>query len=468
VFEAPEYHGDHLEWYAFSVAEGESLGTPEEGGTPSEGALTDDGGLDLPSGTTMPDTPPETGIGDLRELPLDVSTVHRSKTLMPAQVSFPGMPANRWWELEDGNVDIGQATDEGSSLARMLLLEFATQFGNDWFQIDLDTPVGTFTRLTDLTVTDSFGLTETAEPAIDDGWQLFMHDLGDGEAGLFVPPTLGDSRTGEPVEKVVFSRDETANLAFAIERLVESPVGSVLDRTEFQVPRLEVDRISAAENPDEEYVELANPGEDRLVIDGYSLGAEVDGSTTELHQIPDRTLESGETFRVYTGVSPDPGEESAGLSASAWSDAEAVVVNDDTDSTVAKKLLARPSDALADYRLSTDVPDYWFPFTPEQGWNFKLERALLLDASTLGLDVEEIPRPLGEILRPEDELLPPGEDTYQIYDEEVTRSGREVTRRYQHARWTDGASHLWSSRESRVADTQLSSGLRFDILDKRE
>jgi hypothetical protein len=470
VFEAPEYQGGHLDWYAFSTsADADSLGTPDSGGTPAEGVLTDAGGIDLPGSVTTPETIDGVGIGDLGELPLNVSTVHRSKTLMPAQISFPGMPANRWWELEDGNVDIGQATDEGSGLARMLLIEFAAQYGNDWFRIDLDTPVGTLTRLTDLSITDSFGLTETAEPAMDDDWSLFMHDLPEqDEPGLFVPPTLADSRTGDPVEKVVFSRDETANLAFAIERIVESPTGQALDRTEFQVPRLEIDRVSAAEEPDDEYVELANPGEDRIVIDGYTLSAEIDGSTTEVHPIDELTLEPGETVRVYTGVAPDASDESAGLGASAWTDVEAIVVTDDADSTVAKKLLTRPSDALADYRLSTDVPDYWFPFTPEQGWEFKLERALLLDASSLGLDIDEIPRPLGEILRPEDELLPPGEDTYQIHDEEITRSGREVTRRYQHARWTDGASHLWSSRESRLGETQLASGLRFDVLDERE
>jgi len=470
VFEAPEYQGGHLDWYAFSTPrDASSLGPPDSGGAPAQATLDGDGQLEVPSGRAIPEPTDDVGIGDIPELPLELSTITRSKTVVPSQISFPGMPANRWWELEDGAVDVSTATDEGSSIARMLLMEFATQYGNDWFRIDLDTPVGTLTRLTDLTVTDSFGLSETAEPAVDDDWQVFMHELPNhNEPGLFVPPVLADSRTSEPVEKVVFSRDETANLAFAIERIVEGPSGQPIDRTEFQVPRLEIDRVSADDDPDAEYVELANPGEDRLVIDGYTIAAETDGTTTDVHQISQRTLGPGETVRVYTGVAPDASAESAGLSASAWTAAEAIEIKDDDGGIVAKKLVARPSDALADYRLSSDVPDYWFPFTPEQGWDFRLERALLLDTSTLGLPLEEIPRPLGEILRPEDKLLPPGEDTYRIYDEEVTRSGREVTRRYQHARWTDGASHLWSARNSRVADTQLSSGLRFDLLDERE
>jgi hypothetical protein len=388
---------------------------------------------------------------------------------MPSQVSFPGMPATRFWEFEDGDADLSQVAADGASLSRLLLTEFAVQYGNDWFSIPIETPIGTLSRLTDLTVTDSFGVTETAEAAMDEDWQVFMHELpGRSEPGLFVPPTLADSVTGDPVEKVVFSRDEVANLVFGIERIVEGPTGRAVDRTEFQPPKFVVDSVLARDDPDDEYVEFANPGEDRLVVDGYTIEAETDGTATTVFTFGQRTLGPGETVRLYTGSAAQSEAVSAGLSASVWSSAEALAVRDDEGMLVGKKLLARPSDALADYRLSTDVPDYWYPFTAAQSEDFRLERALLLDADTLGLPVEQLPRPLGEILRPEDHLLPPEEDTYQLYDEEVTRSGREVTRRYQFARWTDGASLLWSSRESRVADTQLTSGLAFDILEERE
>jgi len=470
VFEASEYHGGHLDWYAFSSTdEAESLGTPDKGGSPVEARLSDDHGLEMPAGITEPDGAGDVDLSALDSLPLNVSTVHRSETVVPTQISFPGLPANRWWEFEDGDVDTAQTTDDGASLARLLLVEFAAQYGNDWFRIGLDTAVGTLTRLTDLTVTDSFGITETAEPAIEDDWRMFMHESPrHDEPGLFVPPTLADSVTGDPVEKVVFTRDEMANLAFAIERIVESPTGQALDRTEFQEPELVIDRVATDSDPNAEYIELANPGEDRLVIDDHTIAAETDGTTTEVYTFGQRTLGPGKTLRVYTGTAPEPDVIGADLSDSAWTDGDAVVVSNADDRAVVRKLLTRSSDALADYRLSTDVPDYWFPFTPEQGWQFKLERALLLDASTLGLPIESLPLPHGEVLRPGAELLPEGEDTYRVHEEEVTRSGREITRRYQHARWTDGASHLWSSRESRVADTQLASDLRFDILDKRE
>ena len=427
VFEVDDYQGGSLDWAAFSLSDEESLGL---GG----GTATDDDG----------------------------PTTRRSTAAMPTQTRFPGMPATRWWEFEDGDVDLAKMTDDGATLPRLLLTEFAAQFGNDWFEIPLELPVGTLARITDLTVTDSFGTTETAEPALDDDWQLFMHDL-DGRPGLFLPPTLSDSVTGDPVEEVTFARDEMANLAFAIEETVESPTGRAIDRTSFRVPQVEIDRVTAADDPDEEYVTLANPGDDRLELDGFAVKAAVDGSVRQVHKINSRTLDPGETVELYTGAATDEDAISGGLSASVWTDAEAVNVTDAAGDLTATRLLSRPNDALADYRLATAVPDHWFPFRPEQGWEFKLERALLLDADSLGLPVPQLPKPRGRILEPTEPSL--DGETYEIYDEEVTRGGRAVSRQYQFARWTDGTGHLWSTRRSRPADLQVDSGLQFDILD---
>jgi len=428
VFEVDDYQGGSLDWASFSAADSDaSLGT--------DGKTTD----------------------------RDGPTTRTSTAAMPTQTRFPGMPATRWWEFEAGDVDLAKVTDDGATLPRLLLTEFAAQFGNDWFEIPLELPVGTLTRITDLTVMDSFGTTETAESALDEDWQLFMHDL-DGGPGLFLPPTLSDSVTGDPVEEVTFARDEMANLAFAIEETVESPTGRAIDRTSFRVPQVEIDRVTAADDPDEEYVKLANPGDDQLELDGYTVKAAVDGSERTVREIKGLTLDPGETVDLYTGAAPDEGSIGGGYSASVWTDAEAVNVTDDAGDLTATRLLSRPNDALADYRLATAVPDYWFPFTPEQGWQFELERALLLDADSLGLPIPQLPKPRGRILEPAEPSL--DGETYEIYDEEVTRNGRAVTRHYQFTRWTDGAGHLWSTRRSRPADLQASSGLRFDILDE--
>ena len=52
---------------------------------------------------------------------------------------------------------------------------------------------------------------------------------------LFLPPVLGTSLQGVPLEEVLFLRDEIANMAWAVERIVESPLGRPLNRSEAYV-----------------------------------------------------------------------------------------------------------------------------------------------------------------------------------------------------------------------------------------
>ena len=428
VFEADEYQGGHLDWYAFSEAGG-SLDPPAE------------------------------------------ASHEWSKTVMPSQISFPGMPASRWWELEDTDVDLSKMVAEGAPLTRLLLTEFATVYGNDWFRIPVESPVGTLSRVTDLTVTDTFGVTDTASAAVDHDWNTFMHDLPNhDESGLFVPPTLGTSWTSDPVEEVTFARDELANLVFAIERIFEGPTGRAVDRTEFHRPAVFVEEVGEDEDPDSEYLVLHNPGEDRKTLDNYTVEAtESDDTTTELHTFGEFALDPDEEVTIYTGEAPDDEDDaiSGNKSEAVLEPADSVSVRDEERTLVRRRLLTGPSDALADYRVSTNVPEYWFPFTVESEAEYRLKQSLLLDADSLALDREEIPKPLGEILTPGDTQLPVDEDAYQLYDEEITRSGRTVQRQYEFARWLDGSAYLWSSRKSRPGDTQLDSGLRFDILDER-
>lgn len=466
VFEAPEYTGGHLDRFVFSTVEdGDDVDDGNNGNDVNNGDDGNDGNAVVNSGEPSTLDPPAEG-----------ATNERNLTRMPTQVSFPGMPQPQWWTFEQGDIDLTDIAEEDANLSRLLLAEFGTQYGNDWFQFSLDTDVGTLSRISDLEVTDTFGVTDTAEPAIEDDWQLYMHELPDhDEAGLFLPPTLADSLTSDPVERVVFARDELANLVFSIERRVEGPTGRSIDRTEFHEPDLVVETVESAEDPSAEYVRLSNPGEDRLVVDGFEIVAEGDDWETTVATFGERTIGPNGTLDVYSGAAPEPNAVDGQAGDSVWAEADALAVRRDDGTLVHRHLLARPSDALADYRLSTAVPDYWFPFTTE--WEpgvtaaedtYRLERALLLDADSLGLPIEELPRPMGRILNPDEALLPAGEDTYQLFEEEVPRSGRQVDRVYQFARWTDGTGHLWSSRESRVGDSQLESGLAFDILDERD
>ena len=49
---------------------------------------------------------------------------------------------------------------------------------------------------------------------------------------FFLPPSLLKSLESRPIEEVLFLRDEMANLAWAVERLIESPAERPLNRFE--------------------------------------------------------------------------------------------------------------------------------------------------------------------------------------------------------------------------------------------
>jgi hypothetical protein len=66
-------------------------------------------------------------------------------------------------------------------------------------------------------------------PAYFSLWQSAYKNPGSATGTIatnrfFLPPTLGRTIDGAPLEDVLFMRDEMANLAWAIERTVESPI----------------------------------------------------------------------------------------------------------------------------------------------------------------------------------------------------------------------------------------------------
>ncbi|MGB7950398.1 MAG: hypothetical protein WCH75_22150, partial [Candidatus Binatia bacterium] len=72
---------------------------------------------------------------------------------------------------------------------------------------------------------------------------------------FFLPPSLLNNMESRPLEEVLFLRDEMANLAWAVERLIESPVERPLNRFETDLERKRhregeaTDRISSAGEP---------------------------------------------------------------------------------------------------------------------------------------------------------------------------------------------------------------------------
>ncbi len=154
-----------------------------------------------------------------------------TRSVIPGPVKFRGMPNERFWDFEDGRVDPGALRLDRRDLMGMVLADFMLVHGNDWFLVPFEQPIGTVCR-SELTVVDVFGVTtqvpraEDVDSELDDGkrWSLFsVRGLGHG---FLVPASAGGTvQDGRAIEEVRFLRDETANLAWAVERETESPIG---------------------------------------------------------------------------------------------------------------------------------------------------------------------------------------------------------------------------------------------------
>ena len=203
---AAQYDDGTLDWYSFDFNGHVNMGTGRD-----------------PSGTTV------------------------TRTVVPAPVTFHGMPSPRFWELEDARIDLGALQPGVTDLGQILLVETLTGFGNDWYVIPVDLPVGSLAQSRSLVVTDTFGvrtlLRPLGDPALADralGWRMFAlsHlDTPDGPPGqsvanlFFLPPTLAQPLEGPVLEEVLLARDELANLAWAVERRLETPLETGRDTT---------------------------------------------------------------------------------------------------------------------------------------------------------------------------------------------------------------------------------------------
>jgi hypothetical protein len=200
---APEYPGGHLDWYAFDLT---SLTVEKEGGNRIAGLA------------------------------------RKKLTALPVPLQLPGMPASRWWEFEDGDVDFGDLAAGPEDIARSVIAAYAMVAGDDWYLLPCMLPAGSLARVTRISVLDDFGQrTEVPSTAVRDKgrvhrpWRWFelSGDPGPGEDQaplLFLPPVVHAVEESRPLETVEIRRDELANLAWAIEQRVESAAGRAVDR----------------------------------------------------------------------------------------------------------------------------------------------------------------------------------------------------------------------------------------------
>lgn len=146
-----------------------------------------------------------------------------TRHLLPAQVEYPGMPAARWWEMEDALVNLLAVETSATQSGRLALVEFGLMYSNDWFMLPLRVPVGGLLDIRKLEVRDVFGQWREIRHYEDSpghgDWAFFrIADSPADERYLLLPPSVIDLKESGPVEEVYLARDEMANMVWAIEQ----------------------------------------------------------------------------------------------------------------------------------------------------------------------------------------------------------------------------------------------------------
>jgi hypothetical protein len=169
--------------------------------------------------------------------------------------------------------------------------------------------IGAVYRTRSLVITDTFGVrtlikssSELGEP--HSSWRMFQHAYA-RESGItkpasnlfFLPTSLLHSIESRPVEEVLLLRDEMANLAWAVERVIESPAERPLSRFETYLEKERRNKPGAA---DTAAVSAAGPLR-------YRLSTEIPD-----YWIPLMPARAGEGLRLKRGAvlrtdgSPEP------------------------------------------------------------------------------------------------------------------------------------------------------------------
>lgn len=197
---AEQYHHGHLDWFAFELDRAGNLQDAPEASFPG---------------------------GNFE--------VRKTIAFVPTQIEFNGMPNVRWWEFEDRRTDFGSIDASTTDLPLLLLAEFGLVYGNDWFVVPYDLPVGSLAAIKGLIITDVFGVRTLVRAAGQDqgmDWQRWsMYSLsaraepGIADQRLLLAPALAKTQEGDPFERIVFARDEMTNMVWGVEERIPGALG---------------------------------------------------------------------------------------------------------------------------------------------------------------------------------------------------------------------------------------------------
>ena len=234
VFTADEYFHGHLDWYNLDI-------------NPSVGQL---------------------------DSTLDSDNAFETATynFLPAPITFPGMPDTRWWAFEDGKTDLGGIKPNTTDINKLILMDFALIYANDWLMYPLTIDTGTVTEIKGLVITNVFGektWVEAAGKGQDENWQRWSmynmniqgNDIVPAEISLMLLPALPKLLQGKPLEKVFLFRDEVANMVWGVETKVPLLTGKSVSGRE---AALDVSNYFGEENDDESPTENISDNEAKI------------------------------------------------------------------------------------------------------------------------------------------------------------------------------------------------------------
>jgi hypothetical protein len=346
---------------------------------------------------------------------------------MPTIARYPGMPADRYWEFEDGRVNFGMLGAAKTDLARIAVIEYALVFGNDWFTLPITLPVNALYKVDTLEVVDNFGIPAVIPPATNpNGTQWTMYEMSVGAATGTPRPRLTDrlylcpavsALEGSPLEHVLMMRDEMANMVWGIEKRVQGTSGEPLDR------KFESNRLSTAQ-------ELRPPADAVVVPSGAPLHYRLQ-TPVAAHWIPFLPVRKAGATPVNWAIQLQRG-----------------VVKHFYQVTQGRIDDPRNADYKAFILRLREAP--FVEKEDPQGTEANLLQGFMF-------------HPRGSLLR-RDPNAAVTADYLRIEEEEVPRDGIELTRAFNYARDARGRGLLWIGRRKKTGRGEGSSGLRFDVI----
>lgn len=373
ILMADEYYTGKLDWYTFDV----------------------DADADQMTQST----------DEVRESHISTETL----TIIPTEAQYQGMPNSRWWEFEDGHVDLGNINASTTDVAKIILVEFALIYGNDWFSMPYRVPVGSISEIKGIVVKDVFGqktLVQAANQGLNEdwtGWGMFnlsrrkKQDMSNSESSivtqsdtrLFIPPTIAKVQESEPIEAVRFVRDEMANLVWALEMTIPNLLGKGHEGdAAARELKLLLDKINGIENQE-------------ITIEENAMLHYILGNSVPENWIPFIAVHSpGQNRKVRLQRAAMPRIMKEGYMA------------------------VRPRTNILQYGLNQSKQNALLPF--------------------VNADAEK------------------QENPYYIIEEEITKTGVHIVATNQRTRWYHGKTYNWRGKRKTLAKGEGSSGLFYD------